>query len=133
MKEAVTVARLAEDMELELAELFPKQSDLRLLVVRLLLLLQTSSERKPSELADMLEVERYVLSRLLTKLEMAHYITRRRDGNDKIVNLFIAQNHGQAPQIEQMCGTHLHYYTAHGPGALVLQSCNKVTNESRRP
>jgi len=36
VKEAVTVERLAEDMELELAELFPKQSELRLQAVRLL-------------------------------------------------------------------------------------------------
>ena len=99
VKEAIPVARLAEDMELELAELFPKHSDLRLLAVRLLMLLEESGERKQIELAELLEVEPYVLSRLLTKLEVAHYITRRRVGNDKIVDLRIARNSNQTPQV----------------------------------
>lgn len=99
VKEAVPVARLAEDMETELAELFPKHSDLRLLAVRLLMLLEESGERKQIELAGLLEVEPYVLSRLLTKLEVAHYITRRRAGNDKIVDLRIARNNNQTPQV----------------------------------
>jgi DNA-binding MarR family transcriptional regulator len=88
VKEAVTMAQLAEDMEVELADLFPKHSDLRWLTVRLLLLLQERGERKQSELADSLEVEAYALSRLLRKLEASHYITRRRERNDKIVNLY---------------------------------------------
>ena len=46
VKEAVTVERLAEDMELELVELFPKQSDLRLQAVRLLMRLEESGPKK---------------------------------------------------------------------------------------
>jgi hypothetical protein len=88
VREAVTTEQLAGDMELELAGLFPKHSDLRGLAVRLLLLLQEQGERKQGELADSLEVEGYALSRLLTKLEASHHITRRRAGNDKIVSLF---------------------------------------------
>jgi len=52
VKQAVTVERLAEDMELELAELFPKQSDLRLQVIRLLMHLEESGPRSQTELAD---------------------------------------------------------------------------------
>jgi hypothetical protein len=52
VKEAVTVERLAEDMELELAELFPKQSDLRLQGVRVLMHLEESGPRSQTELAD---------------------------------------------------------------------------------
>jgi hypothetical protein len=92
VKEAVTVERLAEDMELELVELFPKHSDLRFLAVRLLMLLEESGERKQSELATLLEVEPYMLSRLLTKLEAARYVSRRREGNDKIVSLCTPRN-----------------------------------------
>jgi DNA-binding MarR family transcriptional regulator len=92
VREAVTMEQLAEDMELELADLFPKRSDLRWLAVRLLLLLQERGERKQSELADSLEVEAYALSRLLTKLEASHYITRRRAGNDKIVSISTVQD-----------------------------------------
>ena len=87
VKQAVAVARLAEDMELELAELFPKRSDLRLLALRLLMLLEESGERKQSELAELLEVQPYMVSRLLTRLEETRYVIRRREGNDKIVSL----------------------------------------------
>jgi DNA-binding transcriptional ArsR family regulator len=85
--EAVPVERLAEDMELELFALFPKQSDLRWLAVRLIMLLEEGGERKQSELLDPLGVKDYTLTRLLGKLEEGRYITRRREGNDKIVSL----------------------------------------------
>lgn len=40
VNEAVTVARLVENMELELVELFPRQSELRDQAVRLLMLIK---------------------------------------------------------------------------------------------
>jgi DNA-binding transcriptional ArsR family regulator len=91
VKQAVPIARLVEDMELELSELFPKHSDLRLMAVRLIMLLEERGERKQSELAELLEVEPYMLSRLLAKLETARYVTRRREGNDKIVSVYSQQ------------------------------------------
>jgi uncharacterized membrane protein len=87
VKEAVTVERLAEDMELELAELFPKQSDLRLQAVRLLMYLEESGPKKQSELAEEFGLEEYAMSRLLAKLELHRYVVRRREGTDKIVSL----------------------------------------------
>lgn len=87
VKGAITTERLAEDMELELSELFPKHSDLRAEAVRVLLCLQESGPTKQGELAEKLEIEGYALSRLLTKLEVGHYISRVREGNDKIVSL----------------------------------------------
>jgi len=83
--EAISTERLAEDMDLELADLFPKHSDLRLQAVRLLMHLESSGPIKQSQLADDLNLEPYVLSRLLTKLELHRYIVRRREGADKIV------------------------------------------------
>ena len=91
--EAVPVERLVEDMELELFALFPKQSDLRGLAVRLIMLLE-GGERKQSELLSLLGVRDYTLTRLLAKLEEVHYVTRRRKGNDKIVNLHSQSSHG---------------------------------------
>jgi len=88
VREAVTMERLAADMELELADLFPKHSDLRWPAVRLLLLLQERGDRMQSEIADSLEVEAYAVTRLLTKLEAAHYVTRRRERNEKVVSLY---------------------------------------------
>jgi len=88
VKEAVTVQRLAEDMELELVELFPKQGDLRLQAVKLLMFLEESGPRKQTELVAELGMEDYAMSRLLTKLELHRYVVRRREGADKIVSLF---------------------------------------------
>jgi hypothetical protein len=87
VEEAVTVERLAEDMELELVELFPKQSDLRLQAVRLLMHLEESGPNKQTELAEELGLEGYAMSRLLANLGLHRYIARRREGTDKIVSL----------------------------------------------
>jgi hypothetical protein len=87
VKAAVTVERLAEDMELELAELFPKQSDLRVQAVRLLMRLEEFGPKKQAELVEEFGLEEYAMSRLLAKLELHRYIDRRREGTDKIVSL----------------------------------------------
>jgi len=91
VKEAVTVERLAEDMELELAELFPKQSELRLQAVRLLMHFEESGPRKQTELAEELGIEDYAMSRLLAKLELHRYVARRREGTDKVVSVLKTQ------------------------------------------
>lgn len=87
VKKAVTIDQLAEDMEVELSDLFPKHSDLRFKAVELLMHLQEHGPEKQSNLTKALEVEDYVMSRLLTKLEHAKYIVRARDGTDKIVSV----------------------------------------------
>jgi len=87
VRKAVTVERLAEDMELELVELFPRQSELRFQAVQLLLLLEESSPRGQKELAEELGVAEYALSRVLGKLESHRYIVRRWEGKDKVVSL----------------------------------------------
>jgi hypothetical protein len=87
VERAVPFDRVAEDMELELLGLFPKHSDLRQLAVRVLMELQRSGGQRQSELVGLMDVEPYALSRLLTRLEGAHYITRTRSGTDKLVTL----------------------------------------------
>lgn len=62
VKQAITAERLAEDMELELSELFPKQSDLRLQAIRLLLHLSESGPQEQSHLAEELGIEPYAIS-----------------------------------------------------------------------
>jgi DNA-binding MarR family transcriptional regulator len=62
--------------EVELAELLPKQSDLRIQAVRLLMRLEESGPKRQTELAEELGIEAYAISRLLTKLELHHYVTR---------------------------------------------------------
>jgi len=87
VREAVTVERRAEDMELELMELFPKQSELQFQAVQLLLLLEELGPRRQKELAKELGVEEYALSRVLGKLESHRYIARRQEGTGKVVSL----------------------------------------------
>jgi len=87
VKTTITTEHLAEDMELELSELFPKQSELRLKAVQILLHLQESGPKRQTQLTKDLDLEPYKLSRLLEKLELHKYVKRKRDGIDKIVNL----------------------------------------------
>jgi hypothetical protein len=87
VKKTVTTERLAEDIEFELLELFPKQSDLRTQAVRVLLHLSEMGPQRQSELAEELNLESYAVSRLLLKLELHDYVTRSRAGTDKIVSL----------------------------------------------
>ena len=87
VKKAVTAERLSEDMELELVELFPKHSDLRLQAVRLLMHLEESGPTRQSRLGELLGIEPYTMSRLLAKLELHRYVVREREGADKTVRL----------------------------------------------
>ena len=72
---------------MELSDLFPKHSDLRFQAVRLLTHLQEHGSEKQTVLAEVLEVEDYATSRLLTKLEHARYIARSSEGTDKVVSI----------------------------------------------
>jgi len=85
VKDAVSVDRLAEDMELELSELYPKHADLRLQAVRALIQLQEQGATTQDQLAEHLGIEPYAMSRLLSKLELHRYVTRERVGSEKIV------------------------------------------------
>jgi len=87
VKDAVPVDRLAEDMELELSELYPKHADLRLQAVRALIHLQEQGATTQDQLVEHLGIEPYAMSRLLSKLELHRYVTRERVGSEKIVKL----------------------------------------------
>lgn len=87
VKDAVPVDRLAQDMELELSELYPKHADLRLQAVRALLHLQEQGATTQDQLAEHLGIEPYAMSRILSKLELHRYVTRERVGSEKAVRL----------------------------------------------
>jgi len=87
VKKTITAERIAEDMEPEMQEFFPKQNDLRLQAVRMLIHLGESGPLEQSQLAEQLEIKPYTVSRMLAKLELYYYIRRKRSGNDKIVCL----------------------------------------------
>jgi DNA-binding MarR family transcriptional regulator len=74
-------------MELELLEIFPKHSDLRLYAVNILLHLSELGPQSQSQLGEILDLEPYKISRLLSKLELYKYISRERKRIDKIVTI----------------------------------------------
>jgi len=84
---AITAERVAEDLEPEMQELFPKENELRLQAVQILMHLDRSGPMDQSRLGEELEMKPYTVSRILAKLELHHYIKRKRSGNDKIVIL----------------------------------------------
>jgi len=87
VRKAIGTERLAEDMELELSDLFPKHADLRFQAVKLLMRLKESGPIKQSELGEQLGMEPYALTRPLARLELHQYVRRERSGVDKIVTL----------------------------------------------
>lgn len=78
VNEAVPFERICEDMSLELAELFPKHSELQQQAAKLLIRLGEYGERKQTQLTEELDMEPYALSRILAKLEAQRYVSRKR-------------------------------------------------------
>jgi GTPase SAR1 family protein len=87
VRKAVPIEKLVEDMELELLGLFPKHSELRTTAVRLIMHLEQNGPQKQNQLAEEFDLESSTMSRLLAKLESAKFVTRTRDGVDKVVSL----------------------------------------------
>ncbi len=85
VKEAVTLERLAEDMEFELTEAFPRQSDAPRQAVQLLMELEEHGPLRQGELGKRLGIEDYSVSRLVAKLELHRHVRCERSGTDKIV------------------------------------------------
>ena len=59
VNEAVPFERICEDMSLELAELFPKHSELQQQAAKLLIRLGEYGERKQTQLTEELDMEPY--------------------------------------------------------------------------
>jgi hypothetical protein len=87
VRKAVPLERLVEDMELEFQGLFPKQSELRTLAVRVIMYVQEQGPQLQSHLFRKLGVNQSTMSRLLGKLESSKHIIRTQKGVDKVVSL----------------------------------------------
>jgi CRP-like cAMP-binding protein len=85
VRQAVPPQLLAEDMDQQLADIFPKQADQRIQAVRLLLHLEERGPTSQTEIAQLLNLPEYAISRLLNKLEDNRYIKRQKKGQEKIV------------------------------------------------
>jgi len=87
VREAVPVQVLAEDMDQQLAEIFPRQPDLRTEAVKLLLYLEEHGPTSQTKITELLELHNYTVSRLLNKLEDHHYVRRERQGIENVISL----------------------------------------------
>jgi len=72
-------------MENELTPLFRNSSQQRTLAVKTIMLLWENKETKQSTLAKQLETPPPTISRILTTLENAKYVTHRYAGKEKII------------------------------------------------
>jgi hypothetical protein len=67
--ESIPPQLLAQDMDQQLIEIFPKQPDLRIEAVKLLLHLEEHGPTGQAKIAELLNLRDYAVSRLLNKLE----------------------------------------------------------------
>jgi hypothetical protein len=87
VRKTITIDRVAEDMNLELEHVFPKNPESRREGVQILLRLSELGSLKQAKLAKDLDIPEYSLSRLLSKLELHRYVKRQSHGSQKIVSL----------------------------------------------
>jgi len=85
VKGAVTIDHLRNAMENELTPLFRNSSQQRTLAIKIIMQLCENKEIKQSTLVTQFEAAPVTISRILTTLENAKYITHRYDGKEKII------------------------------------------------
>jgi len=87
VRRVISTDRVAEDLDVELERLFPKNPDSRQQAVRIMLHLSDSGPIAQGKLGKALGIAEHTLSRLLSDLELHRYITRQACGLRKIVSL----------------------------------------------
>ncbi|MFH0847951.1 MAG: MarR family transcriptional regulator, partial [archaeon] len=87
VQQAIPPSILAEHLDDQLAEVFPRQPELRTEAARLIQHLQTHGPADQTELTNLLGLRDYSVSRMLTKLEEHHYIKREKRGLKNTITL----------------------------------------------
>jgi len=85
--EAVPAQLLAQDMDQQLTEIFPRQPDIRIQAVRLLLHLEEHGPTTQPKIKELLDLPDYSVSRLVSKLEDYRYVKREKKGIENIIAL----------------------------------------------
>jgi len=85
--EAIPAQLLAQDMDQQLTEIFPKQPDLRIQAIKLLLHLEEHGPTSQTKIAELLGLKEYAVTRLLNKLEDSHYVAREKKGLENTISL----------------------------------------------
>jgi len=87
VREAIPPHILAEDMDQQLTEIFPRQPDMRTEAVKLLQHLEEHGQTAQTKIKELLHVPDYTVSRLVNKLEDYRYVKRERKGIENIIAL----------------------------------------------
>jgi len=85
--EAILPQLLAQDMDQQLTEIFPRQPDMRTAAVKLLLHLEEHGPTTQPKIKELLDLPDYTVSRLVNKLEDYRYVKRERKGIENIIAL----------------------------------------------
>ena len=86
VREAIPPHLLAEDMDQQLTEIFPRQPDMRTEAVKLLVHLQEHGPTSQTKIKELLHLPDYTVSRLLSKLEDYRYIRLEKKGIENIIS-----------------------------------------------
>jgi len=85
VREAIPAQLLAQDMDQQLTEIFPKQPDMRIQAIKLLLHLEEHGPTGQTEIAHLLNLQEYAVTRLLNKLEDNCYVKREKRGKENTI------------------------------------------------
>ena len=86
VREAIPPHLLAEDMDQQLTEIFPRQPDMRTEAVKLLVHLEEHGPTSQTKIKELLHLPDYTVSRLLSKLEDYRYIRLEKKGIENIIS-----------------------------------------------
>jgi len=87
VEKAIPKERLSQDIDAELAPLFPKNPEARSTAVEILNLLEERKAMNQKTIAEELDIPEYRLSRIIKRLDAGGRIVREKTGLDKIVKL----------------------------------------------
>ncbi len=86
VRRVITPDRMAEDLGTELEEMFPRNPESRRQAALIINRLTEFGPMDQTQLADIIDLPEYTLSRLLQRIE-PRFVTRRREGSHRIVTL----------------------------------------------
>lgn len=85
--DAIPPQLLAQDMDQQLTEIFPRQPDMRTAAVKLLLHLEEHGPTTQPKIKELLDLPDYTVSRLVSKLKDYRYVRREKKGIENIISL----------------------------------------------
>ncbi len=102
VRAAIPLQLLAQDMDDQLAGIFPRQPELRSEAARLLLHLEEHGLTEQAKIPELLNLRDYAVTRLLSKLEDHGHVKRKKEGVENIVTLVAQQAPSYVPSNQEI-------------------------------